>query len=208
MKIAILGAECTGKTWLAQELTARLSLSHPGAAWVPEYLREWCDAQGRTPIPQEQVAIAAEQMRREAARADAPVLLCDTTALMTALYSDLLFDDPSLYPQALALHRNVDLTLLTGLDLPWMADGHQRHGATSRAAVDCRLRQVLQQHGLGYCSVYGQGEARCAGALQAIHYAMGKPLPASPRSAWAWPCDKCSDPECEHRLFRNLLNVS
>ena len=59
MIVAIVGAESTGKTMLAQALAARLR-----AAWVPEVLREWCDREGRTPRPEEQLPIAEEQERR------------------------------------------------------------------------------------------------------------------------------------------------
>ena len=205
MKIAILGAECTGKSTLAQALTEQLQAQYPGTVWVAEYLREWCDSHGRTPQPQEQAAIAAEQMRRVQAQAHAPLLLTDTAPLMTAIYSDLLFNDPSLYPQALAQHRLFDLTLVTGLDLPWVADGLQRDGVAMRARVDSQLRALLQRHGLGYSTVYGQGEARARNACQAIRYALGAPRPRVSRSAWSWPCEKCSDPQCEHRLFQDLL---
>ena len=58
--IALLGAECTGKTTLAQALAQRL-----GVAWVPEYLRSFCDAKGRTPRHEEQAHIVQEQTRGE-----------------------------------------------------------------------------------------------------------------------------------------------
>ena len=56
----------------------------------------------------------------------------DTTALMIAVYSDLVFADTGLYDDALAAQRRVDLTLVTALDLPWLADGLMRDGAHVR----------------------------------------------------------------------------
>ena len=29
--------------------------------------------------------------------------------------------------------------------------------------------------------------------------------PQPTRTTWAWTCDKCSDPACEHRLFSDLV---
>jgi hypothetical protein len=86
-----------------------------------------------------------------------------------------------------------------------MADGFQRDGVALRARVDQRLREVLLQHGIAFSMVYGTGVARSQSAMQAIGYALGKPPPNTQRSRWQWPCEKCSDPECEHRLFSALL---
>ena len=68
--IAVLGAESTGKTELARALAARLQQRGITTTLVGEYLREWCEREGRTPRPDEQAAIAAKQTRRiaEAAR--------------------------------------------------------------------------------------------------------------------------------------------
>lgn len=211
MHIALLGAECTGKTQLAQTLVERLQAEHPGTQWLPEYLRAWCDQHGRTPRPDEQAAVADTQWKQLQGLTQtlktSGLVLCDTSPLMTAIYSDVLFNDNSLYPQALEQQRSFGLTLVTGLDLPWESDGIQRSNVTMRARIDQRLREVLQAHGLPYSSVYGNGEARVNNALQAIHYALSKPRIDTP-SRWKWRCDKCSDPECEHRLFSDLQEAT
>src|SRR3989338_7643191 len=87
--IAIVGAESTGKTTLAAGLTQALQAEGVSAVMVPEFLREFCDEHGRTPFPHEQLAIAREQTRRivQSAQQHA-VVVADTTALMTAVYSD------------------------------------------------------------------------------------------------------------------------
>jgi nicotinamide riboside kinase len=205
MNIAILGAECTGKTSLAQALARQLATDTPATVWIPEYLREWCDAHGRTPRADEQAQIAQVQLARVQAQAGASIVLSDTTPLQTAVYSEVLLGDHSLYARALPQQRAFDLTLLTGLDLPWVADGLQRDGVQVRAQVDRRLREVLLHNGIAFSTVYGTGDARTQNALQAIAYARGTPRSAGARSNWRWPCDKCSDPECEHRLFSALL---
>lgn len=206
MLIAILGAECTGKTQLAREAASRLSQTHPRATWVAEYLREWCGAQGRTPRAEEQQAIAQVQMDRLHPYASSDIVLSDTAPLMTAVYSDVIFGDTSLYQFAVAQHAKFDLTLVTGLDLPWVADGIQRDGEAIRQRVDRRLREVLAQNRIGFSTVYGTGRTRTDNALQAIGYALGTRRVAGERSHWKWDCDKCSDAECEHRLFSGLLS--
>ena len=168
MKIAILGAECTGKTTLAHALATALDGCGGRAAWVSETLRDWCRQNGRTPEAHEQRAIALAQAARIDTAAAVAWLLVDTTPLMTAVYSDLLFQDISLYPFALAHHACFDLTLLTNLDLPWVPDGLQRDGVQAQRAFDSRLREVLHQNALPFSDVSGQGPARTAAVLALI----------------------------------------
>lgn len=170
VRIGIVGAESTGKTTLASELASRLAQDTGlRVAWVPELLREWCDRAGRTPQAHEQAAILHEQHERiEAAAAVHDVVVCDTTALMTAVYSRLIFDDRSLDERAMALHSRMALTLLTALDLPWVADGHQRDGEQVRAPVDTLLREWLLAHRLPWAVIGGTGPARLQQAVNAV----------------------------------------
>jgi nicotinamide riboside kinase len=203
VKIALLGAESTGKTQLAADLAAHLRSTGSSVAVVPEVLREWCEREGRTPRPEEQLPIAQEQERRvDEAAGQADIVIADTTALMVAIYSAMLFEDGTLYRFALERQRSYDLTLLTGLDLPWVADGLQRDGAHVREPVDALIRAALARAQVPYRLVYGSGKERLVNALAA----MGESAPAgSPTRPWTWSCEKCSDPECEHRLFTALL---
>ncbi len=168
--IAILGAESTGKTTLAAALAHRLgSLGVPGVAWVPEALRDWCAAQGRTPRRDEQAGILhAQSQRIAAAAAGHAVVVCDTTALMTAVYSRLIFGDRSLETVAVAQHRGVTLSLLTALDLPWVADGLQRDGPQVREPVDNTLRELLLANALPFAVVGGLGGQRLEQALAVV----------------------------------------
>jgi nicotinamide riboside kinase len=169
--VAIVGAESTGKTRLAQDLAAALAeRTGQRVAWVPELLRDWCNAQGRTPLAHEQAGIlAAQHARIAAAAAQHDWVVCDTTGLMTAVYSRLIFGDGSLDPVAGELHRrHATLTLLTALDLPWVPDGLQRDGPHVRGPVDTALRQLMQAQAVAYSVVGGEGPARLAHALEAL----------------------------------------
>lgn len=215
LRVAIVGAESTGKTTLARALAPQLAqLSGLRVAWVPEVLREWCDEAGRTPRVDEQAAIAhAQQQRIEAAAARHDVVVCDTTPLMTAVYSAYLFADTTLRRQAVELHRRNALTLLMALDLPWVADGLQRDGPQVREPVDTLLRHWLLDHGLPYSLVAGAGPARLQCALDAVAPLLRpRSLPGSgfltrlaarnaEPAARHWRCECCDDAGCEQRLL-------
>jgi HTH-type transcriptional regulator, transcriptional repressor of NAD biosynthesis genes len=170
LKVAILGGECSGKTRLARDLLAHYRQQGAAPVLVDEYLRQWCSDCGRTPLAHEQAAIAAEQARRIDEACQNPkltLLLADTTPLITAIYSDLLFGDVSLYDCALAHQRQYNLNLLCAPDLLWVADGNQRDGVQARQAVDHRLRQVLAAQGLAVVNIQGAGSARLNRAVLA-----------------------------------------
>jgi nicotinamide riboside kinase len=136
---------------------------------VPEVLREFCDREGRTPARDEQAAIAAAQTARiAAAAAAAEIVVADTSALMVAVYSDLVFGDATLYAAAEAEQRGYDLALVAALDLPWQADGFIRDGAHVREPVDAKLRAALVRAGVAFEVVSGTGKARSDAALAAI----------------------------------------
>ncbi|MDE2401746.1 MAG: ATP-binding protein [Burkholderiales bacterium] len=199
--LALTGAESTGKTTLARELARVLAGRGLDAVMVPEALRDFCDQHGRTPTAAEQAAIAAEQTRRiqEAAIRHA-LVLADTTALMTAVYSELIFQDLSLYEQAERDHAQVSMTLLMSLDLVWTPDGLQRDGPHVREPVDTLIRASLARMQHPYAVVAGQGIARIQHGLSAIEHLLDTPqrqqrAALSPR--WRWFCENCDDGDCE-----------
>lgn len=167
--VALLGAESTGKTDLARALAETLARrTGLRVSWVPEHLRTWCDAKGRTPLRHEQHDIARAQTQAidDAAR-DSDLVIADTTALMTAVYSRFVFGDESLDAAAVAAHRRCTVTLVTALDLPWLPDGLQRDGPHAREPVDALLHLMLRTHGIGHAGVHGLGAERVHNALAA-----------------------------------------
>lgn len=97
--------------------------------------------------------------------------------------------------------------------------------AMSQTVADQSIRAELAQANVAYQVMYGSDDERLALALRAIEQRM---TPATRRpqqglaansnppdttasgatrtaSAWVWVCDKCSDPQCEHRLLTDLL---
>jgi len=168
-RVALIGAECVGKTTLCQNLAGAL----PGLQ-VAEYLREFCELRGRTPLAGEQAHILEFQIEREAriereaAAKGLRWVLCDSAPIVTALYSLMLFDDDTLLEPALAHHHGYRSTLLLAPDLPWIADGIQRDGPRIRAQFDELLNGTLKRYGIEYLRIQGDNDARISFAQAAL----------------------------------------
>lgn len=212
-RIAVVGAPGTGKTWLTRTLTELLRERGTTVHRVDAPRSPWCEGEGRQPDALEMSALAQTQAEAVIAFGSGTVI-ADTTPLLTAVLSQHHCGDEGLYRMALAHQGLYDLTLITGLDLPRVDEGLHHEASRTREAIDGLLRQALMRQGLAFRVVYGQGLVRLNNAL----LAMG--LPAVDQAAWRrreaaqfdlnegrtpWSCEKCSDPDCEHRLFTGLL---
>jgi nicotinamide riboside kinase len=214
--IALLGGESTGKSTLAADLHDALQDKGISSALAPEHLRTWCAARGRAPTQSEQAHLAEEQGRHiDAALCTVPpvqVVIADTTPLVIAAYSEVYFQDLSVYPAALTWQQHADLNLLMGLDVPWVSDGLFRDGPDLRARTDEVLRHQLQTAGIPFHTVYGLGPTRLQATLRIVEQALQTPLaaqdPVMDPVPTTWSCERCSDPDCERRLFSRLLRIA
>ena len=102
---------------------------------------------------------------------------------------------------------------LAGFDLVLLAGVEPPAPAQSRETADHSIRAALAQDAVSYRVLYGTAGERLAHALQAVESllpAAGRPRQATRPSGlksqpWVWMCDKCGDPQCEHRLLTALL---
>jgi NadR type nicotinamide-nucleotide adenylyltransferase len=169
-RIAILGAESSGKSTLAAALAA-----HYGTLWVPEYLREFVDTHGRVPFEHDQFDIARTQREHEdaaAARAKR-FLFCDTAPLMTAVYSRIYWGRVDAALALLAQSHDYALTLVAAPDCPWEPDGLQRDSEAVRQQVHALLLATLDERGIPYVQVKGSLPQR----LRQVEDLLGSPAP-------------------------------
>lgn len=164
LRVAILGAESSGKSTLAAALA-----THYDTLWVPEYLREFVETAGRVPEETDQFAIARTQMEREdaAAAKASRFLFCDTTPMMTALYSRWYWGRVDTQLALLERRHDYAFTLVTAPDSPWEADGLQRESEQVRQAVHEQVLQMLDERAISYMLVTGSLPQRM---LQAARY--------------------------------------
>lgn len=161
--VALLGGESSGKTTLATALAARL-----GTVWVAEYGRElWEKRAGKLDFD-DLSAIGREQVRREdAERARANGwLICDTTPLTTAFYSEEMYGrvDPAL---ALLADRRYDLTLLCLPDIAFVQDGTRQDEDFRTRGHEWYLRE-LARRGVDFIEIGGSPDERLAAAAAAL----------------------------------------
>lgn len=183
-RIVLVGAESTGKTTLAEAIAAHLRArggAFADAAWVPEAGREVtahklaalgpdADMDGLAWTTSDFVDIAREQARRElaAARAGAPVVVCDTDAFATGIWHERYRGAPSPAVDALGAAAPFHLYLLTHPDdVPFAQDG-LRDGEHLRAWMTARFAERLDAEGRRWAWLRGGREARVAQALAAI----------------------------------------
>ena len=152
VRVAILGAESSGKSTLSEALARRHD-----TVWVPEYLREFVDTLQRVPHEDDQYPIALTQRAREdAAALEAKGLLfCDTTPLMTALYSRVYWGRVDAQLARLDARHDYAFTFVTAPDTPWEPDGLQRESEAVRQDVHRMLLATLAARAIDYTLLAG-----------------------------------------------------
>ena len=168
VRIAILGAESLGKSTLAAALAEQYH-----TVWVPEYLREFVDSHQRVPREEDQYGIGLTQLTREndAAMRAQRFLFCDTTPLMTALYSKVYWGRVDAQLAQLDSVHDYALTLVTAPDGPWVPDGLQRESEAVRQSVHALVLAKLCARGIAHAVVAGEPAQRmeqAAGLLDAL----------------------------------------
>ena len=106
----------------------------------------------------------------------------------------ILRSTPDELASCLAAAAGNALCLLMGLSAP----------AADAEREDARWRAALQAAGQPFRVIHGKGAERLEHALRAIDAALVE-RPARITN-WTWSCDKCSDAQCEHQLFRALVD--
>jgi HTH-type transcriptional repressor of NAD biosynthesis genes len=160
VKIVLYGPESTGKTTFAKALAA-----HYNTKWVPEYAREFlqekfdrgegeCQIQDLLPIANGQI-----QSENDLAFEANKVLFCDTDLLVTMVYSEIYYGEVDPILEKAALENNYSLYILTGTDVPWVADD-LRDAPDEREEMYEFFRGILMHYDLPFITVKGNEEER------------------------------------------------
>jgi HTH-type transcriptional repressor of NAD biosynthesis genes len=169
LRVAIIGAESTGKTTLAKALADRYR-----TVWVPEFARGYLEGKGTPCEWDDMTCIAEGQAATEDALAEVAnrLVFCDTTLQVTRAWSDHYFGRVPDRVVEIDRKRRYDLTLLTGLDVPWVGDG-LRDCPNTRQRLHDRFLGELRQWSRPYEILSGPPEARVSQAIEAIERVLG-----------------------------------
>lgn len=164
-KIAIVGAESTGKTWLCEALA-----KHYQTVWVPEYAREYfndSDIYDYTLEDLEKIAKKQIQMEQEAIKEAQRFLFCDTTLITLKIWAELEFQTtPSFIAENLNEGR-YDHYFITNNDIAWESDP-LRQNKHSRELLFQMNETEVKQSGIPYSTISGQEHKRLKNAVSIL----------------------------------------
>ena len=176
-RVAVVGAESTGTSSLAEELGR-----HYATSWVPEYGRRYWEGRRYTAEQERwdtdefvRIARAQQAWEDDLARVANRVLVCDTDALATHVWHRRFNADYSSRVEAIADSRSYDLYLVTEPDFPFVQDG-TREGESIRDEMHGWFVDVLERKARPFVSVGGSPAERLRTAIAAVEQVLVFPV--------------------------------
>jgi HTH-type transcriptional regulator, transcriptional repressor of NAD biosynthesis genes len=153
-KICFYGPESTGKTFMSQRMATLFNTT-----LVPEVAREFLVTNNFTLEDIARIGIAHHQRIQQEILAADKLLMCDTDAITTQIYSRHYLGEvpPVLYE--LERLTSYDHYFLFDIDVPWIADGLRDLG-DDRKSMFGIFQQELEKRKIPYTLVQGTYEER------------------------------------------------
>jgi len=162
IKIAIVGAESTGKTWLCERLAAHFS-----AAWVPEYAREYFNDSDIYNYTLDDLVIIAKkqlQLEEELLKKARRYLFCDTTLITLKIWAELEFETTPDFIEKNLSRQRYDHYFITDNQIPWVGD-NLRENKHSRELLFEMNEYEVKKTGIAYTIISGTDEQRLQNAI-------------------------------------------
>ncbi|MEM8867155.1 MAG: ATP-binding protein [Verrucomicrobiota bacterium] len=164
-RIVITGAECTGKSTIAQALSG-----YYGEPWTVEFVRGYA-AQLSRELQQSDLDLIAKGQRAledEALPKASRFLIHDTNLLSSIIYANHYFDTSIEWVNETFLSREYSLYLFCQPDIPWNADPGQRESVEARRIIHHKFEASLDRLQLPYVRIDGDELHRFSQAVTAI----------------------------------------
>jgi NadR type nicotinamide-nucleotide adenylyltransferase len=167
-RVVVTGAECTGKTTLAQELAEQFAapLSREFARVYAEQNPRELTAEDVEPIGRGQLAIE-QQAVNAAIASGARLAVHDTDLLSTVIYASFYYGACPEWIVDAAAARRPQLYLICSDELSWEADG-VRADVGDRAPLQRRFLDAVSASGSSFVVIAGGRAARRQAAISAI----------------------------------------
>ncbi len=170
IKIAVIGAESTGKSTLVKNLA-----EHYHTSFVSEYAREYFNEHSienySIDVFDKIYRTQLENENREIKKANR-FLFCDTTLITGKIWSDEVFGQTAQFISEQLHKNNYDLYLVTLNDVPWVADG-QRKNPNYREELLSKNIELLKLLNAKFYLINGLGEQRLKNAVEFINRDFG-----------------------------------
>ena len=164
-KIAIVGPESSGKTFLAEKLAA-----HYRCVWVPEYAREYLEKFTQPYTKEDVEKIARGQLAAEdaAVKRAGSLLICDTNLLVIKIWMEHKYNDIPKWIEEEILKRKYDLHLLTAPDIPYEYDPLRENPERGEYFFE-KYKLLLEELNLKYAVIFGNEKNRFESGVKAIN---------------------------------------
>ena len=165
-RIVLTGAECTGKSTLAQALSC-----HYGEPLTTEFVRSYVDQLDRELIQADLEGIFCGQIAAEDAgwAKSKRFVIHDTNLLSSIIYAKHYFETTFDWVNEAFLKRNYTLYLLCSPDgIRWEDDPGQRDSPSAREELHSMFKESLEKLKLPYLQLNGDETLRLCKAIKAI----------------------------------------
>jgi NadR type nicotinamide-nucleotide adenylyltransferase len=164
-KIAVIGAESTGKTWLCESLA-----KHYATVWVPEYARDYFhDSDIYNFTMEDLVKIAEKQiaLEEELFLKAKDFLFCDTTLITLKMWAELDFQrTPPIIEDNLPKIK-YDHYFITNNEMPWVKDPLRQNKHSRDLLMEMNITEV-KKLGMSYSIISGKDDERLKNAIQIL----------------------------------------
>lgn len=163
--VAITGAESTGKSTLAYELS-----KHYNVPFEPEFAREYVQKIENKYAYSDVEFIAKKQIEQyeNLLHAGHKLVILDTWLLITKVWFDTVFNKIPDWIEHNIISKKIDLFLVCDTNLPWIPDVVRENGGTQRLNLQERYVKELNNYGFPYKIISGVGTERTQNAISSI----------------------------------------
>ena len=162
IKVVITGAECSGKTTLAESLS-----HHYQVPLISEYARVYLNNIDRPYVQSDLRHIAIGQLELEKKHAAEDLIICDTSLLVIKVWSQIKYKSVHPWLTMLYAEATPDLYLLPHWDIPYQEDPLREHPNDRKMLYNTYVNELSIQEA-PWIPVSGSANERLEKAVERV----------------------------------------